>query len=314
MPDRIPSTPVRARAGRWRCLSLACLLALFAVWSGPASAEEPGWRDVATPLRLVNLNPFHLMYGVPSAYGARVLAPGSSEVIASMDMASHLRRGIGDSEQVLIDGETYRQALALRYGFQPGWEFLLEVSAVSHSRGHFDGFIENWHDFFGLPQSGRDTEPRNRLEMVYVRDGEALVDIDDGVSSLGDMTLGVGYALPSTILANDGLVLRSALKLPTGDEGALAGSGGLSASVWAETSGSLSGSARIARLALHGSAGRSCRRAARRPFDDRRASDRLRAVRRDLAAIDRSVADGAGSTFTPRPMATPALHRSRTRP
>ena len=243
MPDRIPSTPVRARAARRRCLSLACLLALFAVWSGPASAEEPGWRDVATPLRLVNLNPFHLMYGVPSAYGARVLAPGSSEAIASVDMASHLRRGIGDTEQVLIDGETYRQALALRYGFQPGWEFLLEVSAVSHSRGHFDGFIENWHDFFGLPQSGRDTEPRNRLEMVYVRDGEALVDIDDGVSSLGDMTLGVGYELPSTILANDGLVLRSTLKLPTGDEGALAGSGGLSASVWAETSGSLSGSA-----------------------------------------------------------------------
>ena len=144
---------------------------------------------------------------------------------------------------MLIDGETYRQALALRYGFQPGWEFLIEIPAVSHSRGEFDAFIENWHDFFGLPQSGRDTEPRNRLDIGYTRGGETLVDIDSGVSSLGDLTVGVGYALPSTILANDGLVLRGAVKLPTGDEGALAGSGRVSASVWAETSGLLFGSA-----------------------------------------------------------------------
>ena len=42
---------------------------------------------------------------------------------------------------------------------------------------------------------------------------------------------------------NDGLAIRGSVKLPTGDESALAGSGGYSASLWAETSGALPGSA-----------------------------------------------------------------------
>ena len=53
----------------------------------------------------------------------------------------------------------------------------------------------------------------------------------------------VGYSLPGSLLSNDGLAIRGSVKLPTGDEHALAGSGGYSASVWAETSGVLPGSA-----------------------------------------------------------------------
>ncbi len=62
-------------------------------------------------------------------------------------------------------------------------------------------------------------------------------------SPLGDASLGVGYALPSPPLANDGMALRAVVKLPTGDPDSLAGSGGFSASAWAETSGALPGSA-----------------------------------------------------------------------
>ena len=51
---------------------------------------ETGWDAIATPLRIVNLNPFHLLFGVPGSFGSRVLTPGSSELIASMDMASYL--------------------------------------------------------------------------------------------------------------------------------------------------------------------------------------------------------------------------------
>ena len=195
---------------------------------------------MATPLRSVNLNPFHLLYGVPASFGARVLTPGAWEVIASVDMASHFSGGSAGAERVLIDGETWRGAVALRHGVRDGWEYLLELSAVSHSAGAFDGFIENWHDALGLPQGSRDRAPRDRLAVSYSRDGEAPVDVDDdGGVSLGDMVLGVGHALPSTLLPNDGVALRGVVKLPTGDEDALAGSGGVSVSLWAETSGAL---------------------------------------------------------------------------
>ena len=241
----------RIRTGLRGALALGCILMLAALWSVRAVAEERDACDGATPLRVVNLNPFHLVYGIPGSYGACILKPGSSELIASMDIASHMTGARSGSERVFTDGETYRQAVALRHGFQDGWESLFEISVVSHVPGVFDGFIENWHSFFGLPQGGRDTAPRDRLRILYAKEGTAHVDVDEGVSSIGDVTLGVGYDVERSFLSNDGLALRGVVKLPTGDEDALAGTGGFSASIWAETSGCLFGS-RDSRAWLYG--------------------------------------------------------------
>ena len=223
--------------------AVACTLLLSAFWPSAAASDDRGGHSIATPLRIVNLNPFHLLYGVPGSFGTPVLAPGSSQLIAALDMASHLRVGDSGAEQVMIDGETYRQSLTLRQGLGNGWEYLLDLAFVSHSAGHFDRFIEDWHSTFGLPQGNRDTAPRNRLALSYARDGVTHVDIDSGVSSLGDVSLGVGYAVPNPPFNNDGMTVRAALKLPTGDEADLAGSGGLSLAAWAETSGALFDSA-----------------------------------------------------------------------
>ena len=238
----------RLRLGLVRAL---CALTLLILVPGAASPEDvpagsgagTDRHGMATPLRMVNLNPFHLLYGVPASAGARVMPPGASEVIASVDMASHLRAGGSGTERVLMDGETYRQGLALRHGLGEGWELLVDVPAVSHTGGVFDGFIEDWHDTFGLPQGDRDRAPRDRLAMFYADGGGTRFDIDGDVHSLGDASVGVGYALPSPPFSNDGVVVRGMIKLPSGDEGALAGSGGYSASAWAETSGAFSGSA-----------------------------------------------------------------------
>lgn len=67
------------------------------------------------------------------------------------------------------------------------------------------------------------------------------MDLEGSTAVLGDASLGVGYALPGSPLGNDGVAVRAALKLPTGNAGLLAGSGGLAAAVWAVTSGALPG-------------------------------------------------------------------------
>ena len=99
--------PAPGRAGR-RGLGLVCALAFTVLWPGAGTTEELAWGDVATPLRIVNLNPFQLLYGVPGSLGAHVMTRGSSELIASMDMASHLVEASSGAERVLIDGETHR--------------------------------------------------------------------------------------------------------------------------------------------------------------------------------------------------------------
>ena len=231
--------------------TFACALALSVLMTCAAASDEvpaesgtkADRQDIAAPLRLVNLNPFHLLYGVPASAGARVMPAGSWELIASLDMASHLRADGSDTERVLIDGETWRQGLALRHGLGGGWELLADLPAVSHSGGVFDGFIEDWHDAFGLPQGDRDRVPRDRLALFYADGGGTHLDIDSDVRSYGDVSVGVGYALPSPPFSNDGVAVRAMVKLPSGDEDALAGSGGYSASAWAETSGAIAGSA-----------------------------------------------------------------------
>ena len=233
------------RAG-WRPLPVlisilaACVVA--ASFPGPASAEEWDSCDAAAPLRTVNLNPFHLSHGPPSSFGACIAAPGATEFIASLDIASHMDEARSGRERLWMDGETSRYALAARHGFRDGWEYLLELPVISHSAGVFDGFIESWHSVFGLPQGGRDRAPRDRLAIGYARDGQPRVDIRDKAFAFGDLTLGIGHDMGREFLSNDGLALRGIVRLPTGGEDALAGTSGVQAAVWAETSGALFGS------------------------------------------------------------------------
>ena len=95
----------------------------------------------------------------------------------------------------------------------------------------------------GLPQGDRDSAPRDRLALFYGDGGGVRVDIDSGIFSVGDISLGLGYAVPTAPISNDGMTVRAAVKLPSGDLDALAGSGGFSASAWAETSGAFPSSA-----------------------------------------------------------------------
>ena len=234
------STP--RRPARWR-LIVTIIAAIALPQTAPES--DAGEREercaAAAPLRIANLSPFHLAYATPASFGACALAPGATEAILSMDMASHMTAARSASERLSLDGETYRPSFALRHGVGEGWDYTIEVSAVAHDGGVFDGFIESWHSVFGLPQGGRDEAPRDRLRIGYVRDGHARVDIDRAAASPGDLALGIGRALGPSLLGNDGLALRGVLRLPTGDGDALAGTGGLSAALWAETSGALFG-------------------------------------------------------------------------
>ena len=155
------------RSGAGAGFALACALAVSALLPGTAAS------------------------GVPASAGARVMPAGSWELVASLDMASHLRAGGSGAERVLIDGETWRQGLALRHGLGGGWELLADLPAVSHTGGVFDGFIEDWHDAFGLPQGDRDRAPRDRLALFYADGGGTRLDIDSDVHSLGDVSVGV---------------------------------------------------------------------------------------------------------------------------
>ncbi len=235
------TTRLRLRCWLRQALSTALiwLCVIFALWPSVATSGEFDDAAVAMPLRIVNLNPFFVPYGVPVSVGTRTMPPGSSHLTFAVDTASYLSIAASGSERLLLDGETYRTSFMLRRGFRPRWEYFLELSAVGHHGGLFDSFIKGWHDFFGLPQGGRDTVPHDRLALIYGDGAGTRVNLRQDVFSLGDLVLGVGYAVPEWPVRNDGLTIRGNIKIPTGNAGSFAGLGRFSTSLWAETSGAL---------------------------------------------------------------------------
>ena len=122
-------------------------------------------------------------------------------------------------EQLLIDGELSRLEIRLQRQL-PSLNWLdsisLSVPYYQHAGGVLDNVIDSWHELTGLPESNRQQRPQDALHYRYQRNGETLIDIQQDQQGLGDITVAAHkdrYNL--------------ALKLPTGDENKLTGSGGL---------------------------------------------------------------------------------------
>ena len=205
-------------------------LSVFLAFGLPSS--ELHALDI-TPFHTRNQSPLVQIYGLPATGNAILLAPGGKEVHAIIDHASNFVDNTGAGEQLLLDGETTRMAVSGRYGLGKNMELGIEIPYVDHSGGFLDGFIIDYHDFFGFPQGGRNQAPRNRLLYRYTRNGVEKLRLDRSGSGVGDVSLMAGFKL-----YHDGkefptaVALRTSLKLPTGDSAALRGSGSTDFSGW----------------------------------------------------------------------------------
>lgn len=132
-----------------------------------------------------------------------------------------------------VDGEHRRWALAARRGIGHGMHVEVMVPVLQLTGGFLDSGIESFHDAFSLGQAGRPGVPRDDFRVYTRRPGhETYLDHAPG-TVLGDISVGVRYDLLRVLpgaprdpqqspfrLSVEGLV-----KLPTGDEDSLAGSG-----------------------------------------------------------------------------------------
>ena len=100
---------------------------------------------------------------------------------------------------------------------------MIEVPWRNLSGGSLDGFIDNWHDLFGLPQGPRKDMPDDRLLIDYQQDGQALLHVDDSGSGIADIPIGIGYQAYSSDERALGAWIT--VKLPVGDSDYLLGSG-----------------------------------------------------------------------------------------
>lgn len=197
----------------------SCLL-LAALCCAPARAGEfaPG-GDGGTLAR---------GFALPALGEAVMLGRGRSETRLTLDFTNeYVQEGSCAAECVTLDGETARLRYTYRVGLGAGWDFALEVPYLDAGGGFLDGWIEDWHGWFGLPNGGRELAPQDRYRFRYERNGVVLLDETRGYDGLGDATLTFGRRVGRRN------VLRAMVKLPTGDERRLAG-GTTGGALWLE--------------------------------------------------------------------------------
>lgn len=226
---------------------LSALLVAAVTSRAPAAELEP--------FRTANRNPLIQGFGIPTETSAQLVPHHHWQISLSQDIASLYSSDTTSTEQILLDGELYRWGLIGRYGLTSNLEVGFELPYLQQTSGFLDSFIIDWHRFWGLPQGGRDTATNDRLQYRYSKNGITLLDIHSRSDGIGDISLLAGYQLfeQKTATDHDLLVLRSQLKLPTGDSAALLGSGSTDVSLF--LSGSMQRQAEWGLIAVFGSAG-----------------------------------------------------------
>lgn len=213
---------------------IACRILPWLALSLILLAGSAAGADLAiSPFQTGNRAPMTQIFGLPTPGHALVLPPGEHAAELALDTAQNYTHNSSGGESAFFDGETYRFNLNLRRGLTPRLEVGLDLPYLMHRGGFLDGFIEGWHDTFGLPQNGRDKAPRDRLRYSYIRNGKQEVLVDDHAQGIGDLRLNAAWQLArSTGDEPWGTALHAALKLPTGDSDDLLGSGSTDLSLW----------------------------------------------------------------------------------
>ncbi len=199
-----------------------------------AAAEFGEWQG---PLPVNNERPLQAIFLHLPAQNPDVLSRGETRLGVQLDIANDLlipKAGLNGAT-VIEDFETQRLKVAWRKGFGRDMEYGVGANLTARNGGFLDGGIEAIHKIFDTEGDGfdhgglkREDFPRDRSILSFqnavgqgVTEGKAF--------GLGDTTLWVKKQLSRNEKFSSAVSV--ALKLPTGSENHITGSGGFDAGV-----------------------------------------------------------------------------------
>jgi Protein of unknown function (DUF3187) len=197
-------------------------LAWAAVALAQCALAQADNSSLDTPFASANRSPLVQIYGLPTAASAQLVPEGKVSSSLQVELANNFTENDSSGEVIRLDGETLRSNIQFRYGLNDHIELGLDIPWISHSGGSLDGFIEDWHEFWYLPEGGRPGSARNQLQYAYQKNGNSRVSLNSDSEGLGDISLSLAYQLDTSDYRQ--WALRAGLKLPTGDAEQLLGS------------------------------------------------------------------------------------------
>jgi len=223
-PSHTPQRHARAQADRGLRHALRFALAIVVVLGrcSEASLADP----LIEPMHARNLSPPIAIFGVPTWDGG-LDADDTSRIFLSGDIASHFRFAAAGTETLILDGETWRADIVYERRIARDWTVAVEVPIVHNSGGVLDDFIDAWHSAFNLPDGNRNTRPEDELQFFYDPGPGSGYFRREAGTAFGDVVVGISRTVGQ---AREWLISLD-VKLPTGDEALLAGSGAADAAI-----------------------------------------------------------------------------------
>jgi hypothetical protein len=211
------------RVGGARLFSLAIGLGVLGAGCTAPSATA---KDVVRgPIAGQAMQPLAWSLGDLRPRRALATPRGAVDVSIASCYASIFRVDDTDSSEVEIDGELWHNALGFRAGVIDGADLEIELPILYASSGVLDGFIDFWHDLFGLPSGRRDLRPEGDYAMSVESNGDEIWELEGDEPMLGDVP--VTWTQELFADATQALAWRAMIELPTGSESRGASNGEL---------------------------------------------------------------------------------------
>ncbi|MFT5664810.1 MAG: hypothetical protein ACI9JR_002215 [Gammaproteobacteria bacterium] len=133
------------------------------------------------------------------------------------------------NETLMLDVENYRYDFSLAYQHN-NWRLGTTVPLIFNEGGILDDAIEDWHDFFGLPQGGRTSQPHNQVNIDYSRNGQTFFKQSTASNDIGDIAVSLSYSFTNTAAGSGDISF--AIDLPTGSIANSSGNEAIDAAIW----------------------------------------------------------------------------------
>ena len=168
-------------------------------------------------------NPLLSGFSIPGALPTHLNGAGVWSFQTTFSWASNAIVQTSTNESLIVDAETQELRLVVQRGLADGYALRAQLPYRHTSAGSLDGFIDQWHDTFGLPEGARPSLPEDALRVFYTRDGAVQLDSRSSTQGLGDASVELGRSLATS---DRGAVSAwLGIKLPTGDADEFTGSG-----------------------------------------------------------------------------------------
>ena len=172
----------------------------------------------------VNLGPLYgrnqapllnLFYLMPITDGGTV-GMGKYNFRLDFDISNIYERHSTGNSILLYDMEIYRTAFQMTYGVYKDIDIHVEIPMLAFNGGKLDGPIEDYHEFFGFPNGGRENSPDGIYDYSYKVNGQTLFDFPSHGLKLSDSNVDLKWRLNKETDSQPSLAVRFGIKIPTG--------------------------------------------------------------------------------------------------